>query len=64
MQDEVLIEAIYHATVAKNAKVDKKEAIRSDLCGLCVMCFSKLRAPRAREELIPCDLEADEGFWF
>ena len=27
------------------------------------MEFITLRAPRAREELIPGDLEADEGFW-
>ena len=31
LRDEVLIEAIYHATVAKDAKVDKKEAILSGL---------------------------------
>jgi len=33
-----------HATVAKDAKVNKKEAIRSDLSGLCVRGFFTPRA--------------------
>ena len=28
------------------------------------MCFFRTPAPRAREGLIPCDLESDERFWF
>jgi len=39
LRDEVLIEVIYHLMVAKDAKVYKKEAIRSDLSGLCVRGF-------------------------
>jgi len=48
LRDEVLIEVISHATTAKDAKVNKKKAIRSDLSGLCVMSSSQPRSPRAQ----------------
>ena len=37
MRDEVLIEVISHATVAEDAKVDKKDGILGGLSGLCVI---------------------------
>jgi hypothetical protein len=36
LRDEVLIEVNYHATVAKDAKVDAKVGISGVLCGLSV----------------------------
>ena len=51
------MEATYHATSGDRVRVITKEGKRG---GLRVMCFSKLRAPKVRGELISCDLESDK----
>ena len=48
MRDEVLIEVISHATVAKDAKVDNKEGEHGSLSELRVMSFPKPRSLRTR----------------
>ena len=45
MRDVVLNEVIYHAMVAKDAKVDTRNGMR---CGLCVRGFITPRPPTAQ----------------